>query len=124
MTWSVSDSTNTIEDVPKELERTVMPFVSVKDAPGFLKFLGEVFGAEPAMEAAKEPSGKVRDTPERQRRARRFLPSNNKSKSCACDLIDLCSMFSLHAIYFRLRMNDVFFSQIARFQVMIAASTS
>lgn len=62
VTWSISDSTNTIEDFPKELERTVMPFVSVKNAPGFLDFLGEVFGAEPAMEAAKEPGGKVRET--------------------------------------------------------------
>lgn len=57
--WSVSNSTETIEDVPKELERKIIPYVMVKDATSYLKFLSEVFEAEIVMPPAKAPDGKV-----------------------------------------------------------------
>lgn len=46
--------------MPKELEHKIVPFVSVKDAPGYLKFLSEVLGAEPVTDAVKGTSGKVK----------------------------------------------------------------
>lgn len=56
--WSVSNSTSTIEDVPEELKRKIVPFVFVVDASGYLKFLSDVFGAEHDT-ALKYESGKV-----------------------------------------------------------------
>lgn len=61
--WSVSDTTNQIEDIPKELESKIMPYAMVTDATGYLQFLQDVFGATPSMEPMKQSNGKVRVNP-------------------------------------------------------------
>lgn len=58
--WSVSDSsTGNLEDVPKELARKVVPFVSVRDCAGYITFLAEALGATVVYPPAKDPTGKV-----------------------------------------------------------------
>lgn len=58
--WSVSNSsTGHLEDVPKELARKIVPFVSVRDCAGYMTFLAEAFGATVAYPPAKDPTGKV-----------------------------------------------------------------
>lgn len=59
--WSVGNSTDNLQDVPKELARKMIPFVSVRDAAGYITFLTEVFGAETMYPPAKHSNGKVRD---------------------------------------------------------------
>lgn len=58
-TWAVSNTSTPLHDVPKELARKVIPFVSVRDAAGYITFLTEVFGAETVYPPAKDPTGKV-----------------------------------------------------------------
>lgn len=48
-----------LHDVPKELERKIIPFVSVRDCDKYMTFLTKVFGAEEAYPASKDPTGKV-----------------------------------------------------------------
>ncbi|CAN0506602.1 unnamed protein product, partial [Ectocarpus sp. 12 AP-2014] len=57
--WSVSNSTNTIEDVPKELARKIIPFVSVRDCSAYMTFLTDALGAEVLYPPAKDPTGKI-----------------------------------------------------------------
>lgn len=57
--WSISNATKTIHDVPKELARKIIPFVSVRDAAAYVTFLSEAFGAETVYPPAKDPKGKV-----------------------------------------------------------------
>ncbi|CAM9720687.1 unnamed protein product [Ectocarpus sp. 6 AP-2014] len=57
--WSVSNSTNTIEDVPKELARKIVPFVSVRDCSAYMTFLTDALGAEVVYPPAKDPTGKI-----------------------------------------------------------------
>ena len=57
--WSVSNSTNTIEDVPKELARKIVPFVSVRDCAGYMTFLSKALGATVVYPPAKDPTGKA-----------------------------------------------------------------
>ncbi|CAN0578931.1 unnamed protein product, partial [Ectocarpus sp. 12 AP-2014] len=53
------NSTNTIEDVPKELARKIIPFVSVRDCPAYMTFLTDALGAEVLYPPAKDPTGKI-----------------------------------------------------------------
>lgn len=57
--WSVSNSTNALHDVPAELARKIIPFVSVRDCAAYMTFLTDVFGAEVVYPPAKDPTGKV-----------------------------------------------------------------
>ncbi|CBN76982.1 glyoxalase family protein [Ectocarpus siliculosus] len=57
--WSVSNSTNTIEDVPKELARKVIPFILVRDCPAYMTFLTDALGAEAVSPPDKAPTGKI-----------------------------------------------------------------
>lgn len=57
--WSVSNSTNELHDVPAELARKIVPFVSVLDCAAYMTFLTNVFGAEVVYPPAKDPTGKV-----------------------------------------------------------------
>ena len=67
--WSVSNSsTGHLEDVPKELARKIVPFVSVRDCAGYMTFLAEALGATVAYPPAKDPTGKVRRVCRRRRR--------------------------------------------------------
>lgn len=58
--WSIADSESSVEDIPKELERKIIPYLKVKDASDYLKFLQDVFGAEIVTPPAKDPDGYVR----------------------------------------------------------------
>lgn len=59
--WSVSNSSSgTLEDVPKELARKVIAFVSVRDCAAYMTFLEKAFGATVSYPPAKDPTGKVR----------------------------------------------------------------
>lgn len=57
--WCVSNSTNPLQDVPEELARKVVPFVSIRDATSYLAFLSEAFGAQEMYPPSKDPTGKV-----------------------------------------------------------------
>lgn len=57
--WSVSNSTKDLHDVPPELARKIVPFVSVRDCAAYMTFLTTVFGAEVVYPPAKDPTGKV-----------------------------------------------------------------
>lgn len=59
VTWTVSDSTVPIEDVPKYLESTIIPALTVRDAAKYLTFLSDVFGAKATVPPGMTPSGKV-----------------------------------------------------------------
>lgn len=49
-----------MEDVPKELERKVIPLVMVRDSAAYLDFLSEVFGAECTSRVTEGPDSKVK----------------------------------------------------------------
>lgn len=56
----MGDTTETLHDMPEELSRMMIPFVSVRDAAAYITFLTEVFGAEITYPPAKDSNGKVR----------------------------------------------------------------
>lgn len=58
----MSNTTKALHDVPAELARKIIPFVSVRDCAAYMTFLTDVFGAEVVYPPAKDPTGKVRST--------------------------------------------------------------
>lgn len=46
--------------MPKELERKIIPAISVNNADKYVAFLSEAFGAEQASPIMKDPNGKAR----------------------------------------------------------------